>query len=224
MGRRLRAGTIPMSSTSTSTSNSLSDAQREVLTAGAARADRMLLPLPATIRVRGGARRNLLAALLKLDLVAEVQAAEPASAWRSDEADRPIGLRLTGAGLAAVGAAPAAPEASLNDAGNAMAVDSQTAADTSSQDDAGAMEGLRENVATDQHRGTTAPRRPTGKLGQVLEAISAETGATLSEVTTLTGWLPHTARAAVTGLRQRGFPIALIQQDGRKAYRLTEAG
>ncbi len=68
------------------------------------------------------------------------------------------------------------------------------------------------------------PRRPTGKLGEVLQAISAEAGATLTEITTLTGWLPHTARAAVTGLRKRGFGVALIQQGGRKTYRLTSAG
>ena len=54
--------------------------------------------------------------------------------------------------------------------------------------------------------------------------ISAEAGATLAEITTLTGWLPHTARAAVTGLRKRGYDVALIEQKGRKAYRLTLAG
>ena len=58
----------------------------------------------------------------------------------------------------------------------------------------------------------------------MLQAISADAGATLAEITALTSWLPHTARAAVTGLRKRGFDVALIQQDGRKAYRLTAAG
>lgn len=66
-------------------------------------------------------------------------------------------------------------------------------------------------------------RSPTGKLGQVLQAVSGQTGATLVEITALTGWLPHTARAALTGLRQRGFPIQLIEADGRKAYCRTAA-
>ena len=72
---------------------------------------------------------------------------------------------------------------------------------------------------------TVEPARPppAGKLGQVLLAISAAPGATLAEITALTRWLPHTARAAVTGLRRRGFPIELVEQDGRKAYRRVGA-
>ena len=36
--------------------------------------------------------------------------------------------------------------------------------------------------------------RPGGKLGQVLIALEAARGATLAELTDLTGWLPHTTR------------------------------
>jgi hypothetical protein len=51
----------------------------------------------------------------------------------------------------------------------------------------------------------------------VLTAISAGAGATLSEITALSGWLPHTARAAVTGLRQRGFPVQLHRARGAQS-------
>jgi hypothetical protein len=34
--------------------------------------------------------------------------------------------------------------------------------------------------------------------------LSTDKGATLEELTDATGWLPHTARAALTGLRKRG--------------------
>jgi hypothetical protein len=207
-----------------STTKSLSDAQREVLTAAAVRADGMLLPLPATIRARGGARRNLLAALLKLDVVEEVPVDDATGGWRTDDNGMLIGLRLTAAGLAAVGLPAAATAPSETDVGDTVPADPQTDAAASVAGDAVEMVPEAQGAATDQDADSTMPRRPTGKLGAVLQAISAATGATLSEVTTLTGWLPHTARAAVTGLRQRGFPIALIQQDGRKAYRLTDAG
>ncbi len=215
-----------------SITKTLSDVQLQVLTAGAERPERTLLPLPATIRARGGARRNLLAALLKMELVEEVQAEDAANAWRSDEADRPIGLRLTAAGLAAIGAPDAALAAGVDSDGDRdqqVAADSEAAITVPAEDGNDEMTAdsaveTAENAATAPDGSTTAPRRPTGKLGEVLQAISAQTGATLPELTTLTGWLPHTARAAVTGLRQRGFPIALIQQDGRKAYRLTDAG
>ena len=62
---------------------------------------------------------------------------------------------------------------------------------------------------------------PAGKLGIIITAVSSETGATLAELAAKTGWLPHTTRAALCRLRQRGFGVNLAERDGRKAYRLT---
>jgi hypothetical protein len=37
-----------------------------------------------------------------------------------------------------------------------------------------------------------------------------------------TGWLPHTTRAALTGLRKRGYSVLLERQDGRPSlYRIA---
>ena len=66
-------------------------------------------------------------------------------------------------------------------------------------------------------------KRPTGKLGHVLDAVAANRGASLAELVELTGWQPHTARAALTRLRQRGFEVGLRETDSRKAYHLAEA-
>lgn len=197
-----------------STAKTLTVAQLLILTTAAQRPDHMVLPLPPTIRARGGAQRSLLGALLKIDLVTEVPVDDASIAWRTDAAGQHHGLRLTAAGLAAAGAPaeaaaePADTDADRNETTGSVGSDAAAAADPAAE-----------------HRSQEPPpRRPTGKLGEVLRAISAEAGATLAEITTLTGWLPHTARAAVTGLRKRGYDVALIQQDGRKAYRLTSAG
>lgn len=66
-----------------------------------------------------------------------------------------------------------------------------------------------------------APPRPGGKLGAVIDAIARPTGASLDELVALSGWLPHTTRAAVTRLRQGGHDVTLCTIDGRKAYCLT---
>jgi hypothetical protein len=66
-------------------------------------------------------------------------------------------------------------------------------------------------------------KHPTGKLGRVLNAVAATQGASLDELVELTGWQPHTARAALTRLRQRGFAVGLRETADRKAYHLTEA-
>ncbi|MGG5887940.1 DUF3489 domain-containing protein [Falsiroseomonas sp. HC035] len=186
----------------------LTVAQLLVLNTAAQRPDHIILPLPSTIRVRGATQRKLLTALLALELVEEVTVGAAATAWRRDESDQHIGLRLTAAGLAAAGAPQEVPPPAARDVTKEPAPTSSSGSPTA--DETPTPEPLL--------------RRPEGKLGQVLQAISAETGATLAEITTLTGWLPHTARAALTGLRQRGFAVHLAQHDGRKAYRLTAAG
>jgi hypothetical protein len=67
---------------------------------------------------------------------------------------------------------------------------------------------------------TVSAAPPRGKLGSILSALAAEDGATLAALVTLTGWQPHTTRAALCRLRQRGYPIRLIGATGSKAYRL----
>jgi len=177
----------------------LTETQMLVLTSAAQRADHAVLPLPSAIKVRGSVKRNLLLTLLKLEMIQESAAADAASAWRTDDGQH-FALRLTPGGWQAAGGAIEAPVA---DASPTIA-DPRTVLVS-----VGPVESATEALPV---------RAPTGKLGQVLQAISNDAGATLTEITGLTGWLPHTARAAVTGLRQRGFPIQLMQADGRKAY------
>ena len=50
-------------------------------------------------------------------------------------------------------------------------------------------------------------------------ASKGDSGATLDEMVTLTGWLPHTTRAALTGLRKKGHVITSDKIDGVRTYR-----
>jgi hypothetical protein len=193
-------------------SKALTITQLLILTTAAQRPDHMVLPLPATIRARGGARRNLISPLLKMELVEELPVSEVAVAWRTDEAAQHHGLRITPAGLTAAGAHAGAAESLIIEPGDQEQVAG-----------ANGVSAAVEEASAERAREDVSPRRPIGKLGKVLQAISADAGATLTEITTLTGWLPHSARAAVTGLRKRGYGVALIQQNGRKAYRMTMA-
>jgi Protein of unknown function (DUF3489) len=63
-----------------------------------------------------------------------------------------------------------------------------------------------------------APQRsylPRGemKLAQVVELLQQDCGASIAELIVLTGWLPRTTRAALTGLRKRGFVTAIDRSD-----------
>ena len=189
-------------------SKTLTIAQLLVLATAAKRPNHFILPVPAELRVRGGALRSLLATLLKLKLVDECPVDPAGVAWRTDDAGHSLGLRLTTVGLAAAGILKLSTQAPGEKAGPLQT----PVADTI------------QAIPTDATSDVPPIRAPSGKLGQVLQVISTDTGASLSEITALTNWLPHTARAAVTGLRQRGFPIHLVEHDGRKAYRRKAAG
>ena len=58
----------------------------------------------------------------------------------------------------------------------------------------------------------STPRGGT-KLARVLELLQRDCGATLEELIAATDWLPHTTRAALTGLRKRGCSVTLDRSD-----------
>jgi DNA-binding IclR family transcriptional regulator len=57
-----------------------------------------------------------------------------------------------------------------------------------------------------------SPRGGT-KIAEVIALLQRGDGATLAELVAVTGWLPHTTRAALTGLRKRGYAIAIDRTD-----------
>lgn len=66
-----------------------------------------------------------------------------------------------------------------------------------------------------------APR--TSKINAVVALLSRNDGATLPDLIEATGWLPHTTRAALTGLRKKGHDIARGKRDGATCYRIVAA-
>ena len=67
-----------------------------------------------------------------------------------------------------------------------------------------------------------APRAPS-KIDAVLALLRREDGATLAEMVEATGWLPHTTRAALTGLRKKGHVLARDKRGNVTCYRITGA-
>ncbi|OWK27708.1 DUF3489 domain-containing protein [Sphingomonas mucosissima] len=64
------------------------------------------------------------------------------------------------------------------------------------------------------------PQRET-KAAKVIALLLRESGATLNDLTEATGWLPHTTRAALTGLRKKGHVLEKGKQpSGLTCYRI----
>jgi hypothetical protein len=69
-----------------------------------------------------------------------------------------------------------------------------------------------------------AVRSELSKISIVKDLLYREEGATLAELIAATGWLPHTTRAALTGLKKKSHVIEKSKRDDVTCYRIVEAG
>ncbi|KQT17221.1 hypothetical protein ASG40_17725 [Methylobacterium sp. Leaf399] len=78
--------------------------------------------------------------------------------------------------------------------------------------------GLEPPVAVSTHLASASKRQ------QVVDFLRRTEGANLSELIVLTGWLPHTTRAALSRLRSGGLTLVKsTREDGSTAYRIMTA-
>jgi hypothetical protein len=63
--------------------------------------------------------------------------------------------------------------------------------------------------------------RGTSKIAHVIELLSRGDGASVAELIEATGWLPHTTRAALTGLRKKGHQIEKARVGEVTRYHIT---
>lgn len=66
---------------------------------------------------------------------------------------------------------------------------------------------------------TAAPAAKVTKRVQLAALLLRDEGATLDQIIAATGWLPHTTRAALTGLRKAGYAIDSDKIEGVRTYR-----
>ena len=64
----------------------------------------------------------------------------------------------------------------------------------------------------------TAPKRQS-KQQLLADLLVRDSGATLDQMIAATGWLPHTTRAALTGLKKKGYALSSDKVDGVRTYR-----
>ena len=169
----------------------LSDTQRVLLASAAERPDGNLLPLPASLKPGGGSAKAI-TALIGRELARERQHDDLLAAYRVED-DVAFGVFVTPAGLAALGFAAEPVEGPDQPAPAAVAA---------------SLGGL------------PSPVRQT-KATAVLALLGRTEGATLTELVEATGWLPHTTRAALTGLRKKGHDVTRAKRDGVTCYRVV---
>jgi hypothetical protein len=203
--------------------NKLSEAQRSMLQAAAKRDDRLVTPPP---NARAAAVKILAVNLIDAGLGKEIKARNGAPIWRKDAASgASYALKVTAKGLesatALIEAADSGSAPSIPTVAKKKGAPTQRVAPVVGEPTPG-IEASSNQLSPIQ---TRAPRA-TSKLGRVLDMLAADTGATIGELTAATGWLEHTTRAALTGLRHRGYDLSRTrkERDGASVYRVVARG
>jgi hypothetical protein len=195
----------------------LTDTQLVMLSTAAQREDRCLVASP---KLKGGAALKVANKLISVGFVEEIEAQAPAPTWRRDtETGQAYALKLTAAGTKAIGLDEGAKSENAHNESGALENHGQ-AADSSKVEARDASEPMEPAPA-----GPSAPRGGS-KLAQVIELLQRDHGATIDELIAATGWLAHTTRAALTGLRKRGYAVSIYRSDKerRSFYRITAEG
>jgi hypothetical protein len=197
----------------TSPSLKLSDSQLVILSAAAQRGDGSLLPFPQSLSIKGAALGKVVKTLCKRKLVEERKAINGAPEWRRDD-DRPLGLFITNAGLLALGiedvekTKPAQPAASVPRQRKTAAAKPRR------------MEKKISPSARQKRRATA----PQSKQDLVIQMLRRQSGVTVEDIVTTTGWQPHSVRGFLSGLVKRKLKLPLVSdvgKDGVRRYRIA---
>jgi hypothetical protein len=121
-------------------------------------------------------------------------------AWRRDDAGQSYALKLTAAALKAVAVDEGSEEAITTS--KAMRLRPKPNPDTTN---AQGPDVIGERAKTP---------RAGSKLARIIDLLQRSDGATILLLMEATGWLPHTTRAALTGLRKRGYPVVRLRVEG----------
>jgi hypothetical protein len=166
-----------------------------IILSSAAQRDDGLATLPE--KLKGGAAKAAVTKLLTLGLLKEVRVKRDQPSWRTDEEEKPLGLKITKAGSAAI---------QIGD------------------EDAESGDAPQPKPSAKEPAKGGEPRTGS-KQAQVIALMQRKSGATLDDMVAATGWLPHTTRAALTGLRKKGYELAKEKNaSGKTVYRIEKAG
>jgi Protein of unknown function (DUF3489) len=176
----------------------LSDTQVVILSAASQRDDGAVLPLPETLKIKGGALDKVLGSLKSKGLIDHIG---------TPRRDDPPPLRITRTGLEAIGV-------EVEDAGSDAAPAAVDSAAMPAKRRAKAR-GLKAGKATPAEKPT--PRAGT-KQAQMIEMLKRPEGATVDQIAAATGWQHHTIRGAISGALKKKLGLTI------EATRIREVG
>ena len=201
----------------------LTDTQLIVLSS-AAKHDEGLATRP--INLHAAAAQKVASSLIGKSLVREIRAKADAPVWHENDDGR-FALKITKAGREAIGVEDDVEDAASSPGISAGPKSKKGATKSAAaKDPAEAPPSRTRATAPRKAGGSDAPSsgqlRAGSKQAVIVDLMVRAKGATLDELIAATDWLPHTTRAALTGLRHRGYAIERTRgEDKITRYRAT---
>jgi hypothetical protein len=148
--------------------------------------------------------------------VKEIEAKTDEPVWRRNEqSGASYALRLTAAGAKAIVADRGGEPENASREGDGLENRDQLAVPSETAAEVAPFEEARGHVP----QRPSAPRSGS-KLAQVIKLLQRRDGATINELIDATDWLAHTTRAALTGLRKRGYAVVIDRSERGSFYRI----
>ncbi len=185
----------------------LTDTQLVILSAAARRQDRAVLPLPKSLKIKGGAANKTLEGLLKKGLLAERPAAADEPHWRKSKDGGRRALVITEDGLQAIG----------------VEVDLKTSTQSRSAKQKPKQRSRRAERKPCVAKPSPAAVRPGTKQALLIDLLTRKKGATIDEAVEATGWQVHSVRGAISGTLKKKLGLAVTSEkpgDGPRRYRI----
>jgi hypothetical protein len=192
----------------------LTDTQLIILSSASRREDGIIV---VSAKLKGAAAHKVVDPLLTKGLVEEIPADGKLPAWRRDDSEGPFALRITNRGLKAIQVEPEG-HAQKPDAGRAKGSKGTSAKHR--------QQARAKATGVDSKRptkpGSPAQPRAGSKLALIVKMLERTRGSTIDDLTAATRWLPHTARAVITSLRNRGYRVETERnRDHKIIYRIA---
>jgi hypothetical protein len=178
----------------------LTDTQLMMLSKASQRDDRAV---ECPHHLRGGALKAVVSKLLDRGMLNEITAKRGMPAWRQDDDGSSFSLVITRAGLKATAA-----DTDESTADRPRANDGETEVSRARGKGRGKRESRNAPPSSPPaHAAKPAEFRAGSKQALILSMLQRKGGASIADLVSATGWLPHTTRAALTGLRKRGHVL-----------------
>jgi len=199
----------------------LSDTQAVILSAASQRDDGAVLPLPETLKIKGGAVDKVLGSLKAKGLI---------DRQGTPRGDDPPPLRITRAGLEAIGVetedkdetSAAAPAAEADTGATPAEAGVQAVEGPAHRSEAANAPRPTKRKAKGKAAKAAPAAKPIPRAGTkqalMIELLERREGATVEQIAAATGWQHHTVRGAISGALKKKLGLNI------EATRTREVG